>query len=124
MAVLKASAEFKTQGFADLAKQFPDFRGRWLGYMGKIARTRLKNIAPESGVNLGNRLKSEKNRYIVGSHVDKRKTSVTITSFVLNLFEENRVWKKGKFKGRSESGRHIIKVKLKNDISAKTCNCN
>jgi hypothetical protein len=122
MAVLKADVDFNFQPLTGLAKQFPDFRGGYLGYLGRIGRTRLKSLAGENGVNLGNRTRGQSGKYIVTSDVNKRRTSVKIYSFPLNLFEENRRWTKGKHEGRSEQGRHIIKVKLKNDIAGKMGN--
>lgn len=116
MAILRGSATFNTKQLNDLARQFPEFGGQLLAFMGKKGRTSLKeNYLSGQELNLRKFPKDTMGRYTITSDVNKRRTSVKIYSFPVNLFEKGRMLRSG----RKEPAKRIIGTKLKQDVASR-----
>ena len=116
MAVLKATLDVNLKPLKELAKQFPDFRGGWLAYMGREARHTLKkDYLSGQEINLRKFPRDSKGRYTITSDVNKRRTSVKVYAYPANLFERGRMLRSG----RKEAGKYIITRKLKQAVASK-----
>ena len=117
MAVLRPAVVFNFEPLQQLARQFPEFNGRFLALIGSRARRILKEDYL-SGQELTYKSfgRSKSGQHFITSDVNKKRTSVKIYSFPLNLFEKGRMLRSG----RKESGKFIITRKLKQDIMSRT----
>jgi len=115
MALLKPDVEFKVDGFARLLLQMPDLSGGFLAFVGKRARTILKeNYLSGQELNVPGE-KDKKGRYLIVSNVNKARTQTKISSYPVNLFEHGRTLRDGS----REKGKKIITKGLKNDLNAR-----
>lgn len=129
----------KLPDFGAIAKHFPNIERRFLGHIGKAAAIRLyyehlrgQDLNVESRGRTSRGLPAGKSgrplvNYTVRGHY------VEIKSFPLNLFEEERVWTRGKFadhvnsrgkhiQARRESGRGILLRKFQPSLSSRLQN--
>lgn len=113
MAILKAQVQFETSALNDLAKQIPDFNGRFLALVGKRSRSLLKKqFLSGQEINLTKYPVDSKGRYTVSSDVNRRQTQTKIYSYPVNLFERGRRLRDGS----KEAGKYIITKKLKQAV--------
>ncbi len=115
MAVLKADVDFNFKPLAELAKQFPDFRGGYLGYIGREARITLKeDFLSGQEINLRKYPTDSKGNRTIRADVNKRRTQTKVYAYPANLFERGRMLRSG----RKEAGKFIITRKLKSAVAA------
>lgn len=115
MAILRAEVSFNYQPLVQLAQQFPDLSGKWLGYVGKIARRKLKeDYLSGQEIQLDAYPKDSRGRHTIQTDVNRRRNEMKLYSYPVNLFERGRRLRSGK----KEKGKYIITKKLKNDINA------
>jgi len=116
MAVLRADVDFEFEGLQKLARIYPELNGRFLSLVGKRSRILLKEqYLSGQEIDLRKFPKDKRGRYTIVSDVNKRRTSVKIWSFPVNLFERSRTWSNG----RREAGKYIITRKLKKAVAAR-----
>ena len=117
MAVLRPTVVFNFEPLQQLARQFPEFNGRFLALIGSRARRILKEDYL-SGQELTYKSfgRSKSGQHLITTDVNKRRTFTKIYSFPLNLFERGRTLRSG----RREAGKFILTRKLKQDILSRT----
>lgn len=116
MAILRAEAEFNLKPIQDLIRVFPDLGGRYLALVGKRARTLLKEeYLSGQEITLHAYPTGKSGKTTITSDVNKKRTSVKIYSFPVNLFERGRMLRSG----AKEPGKYIITRKLKQAVSSR-----
>ena len=116
MAVLKPEVSFNFEGIFNLIKVFPDLNGRYLALIGKRSRDLLKQkYLSGQDLTLRKFPVDSLGRYTVTSDVNRRRTSVKIYSYPVNLFERGRKLRSG----AQEPGKYIITKKLKQSVMSR-----
>lgn len=116
MALLRADIQFNFEGIQKLAIIYPEINGRLLALIGSRARTTLKEDFL-SGQELTYKSfgRDKRNRPLITSDVNKKRTETKIYSYPANLFEKGRLLRSG----RKEAGKFIITRKLKQSVMSK-----
>ncbi len=116
MASLKTEVVSDTEEFRKLVKSFPALRVHFLSKIGARGRITLKGMlnGGSGSINLREFPKDVLERHTISSWVVKGANAVSVTSYVMNLFEKGRYLrgKKGE-KGKREPGKRIITGRLK-----------
>lgn len=116
MAILKADAEFRFGPVVKLIGIFPELNGRFLSLIGKRSRVYLKmNLLSGQELDLRAFPTDKLGRPTIVSDVNKRRDSVKIYSYPVNLFERGRILRDGS----KEAGRYIITRKLKQAVMSR-----
>lgn len=113
MAGITLESDFNFTPITQLAKVFPSLNGRFLSLVGKRSREVLK-MKYLSGQEITLRAfpTDSKGRPTIVSDVNRKKDTVKIYSYPVNLFEKGRRLRNG----QREAGKFIITKKLKQDV--------
>ena len=113
MAILRPEVSFNFEPIRQLAIVFPELNGRFLSLVGKRARTLLKDkYLSGQEITLRKFPTDARGRRTIVSDVNKRRTSVKVYSYPVNLFERGRTLRDGS----REAGKFIITKKLKMSV--------